>query len=653
MKNIKITTIFALLSFFYACSTTNLGNTSLENTQINSSKEKTIFSIYMVGGNLEDDVKPRNNIPDEQELGKISTAGAGSNDLRELIEGYQNLSNEQKANLDIMVAFGGSRKDGWKGIKYADINCLIKDSDDRYFGNDTCYKYKDENSNMASSETLETFFKYVKNNYGNNKRKVVDLWDHGFAYLGMGQDSRNGNQLISLQKIKEAFTNSNLKVDLIGFDACLMGSIEVAKTVKDFSSYMVASEELEPAHGWNYTDTVNILAKNNSSFESIGKSIVDSFIDNPDHKEEFSKYKTLSLIDLKKVDNVIQKLDIFSSTLNMDNFSNLLNAVQESQKFGDANKNNLSYTIDLINWINNIKKSNSGSSGDSVLKALSEMVIYSRHDDSKPNSNGISIYSLSKNMENKYGENEAVSKNWLDFSRSFVRFGINDFVNPVIKEENFGTKSNKISLCNNKDQLGHCLDISDNVGLKSVEQIFSIKADERYYFNIGSKRLKEIDEKNKYFTPVWNGEWFLLCNGNCETGLSIFPTAYYNSYTESGNSIYSSDAVINSEDVIFYMEVDKNNNVVSEWAVPYTISEKGEVLLNRNQLKLNIGDTIQFYYQVYDNINKKNIWKKGESITFSAIPKWSFAKIDAKKLYYIQAEDYKGNISNSNVYEIN
>lgn len=649
-------TVLTLLFGVYSCSSTPLtenGLTPVSQSASGAAGEKTLLSIYMVGGNLEDDVKPRNNIADEKEKGSISTAGAGSNDLRELITGYENLSQAQKNNLDVVVAFGGARKEGWSGVKYADMPCLIKDSQDRYFGNDSCYMYKDSNANMAKQNSLESYLKFVKGKYGNNPRKVLDLWDHGFAYLGMGQDSLNGNDLINLKELKTSFQNTGLKFNLLSFDACLMGSIEVAKTVKDFTDYMVASEELEPVHGWNYTDFVNILVKNNLSVEEVGKKLVDSYIDSPEHNDEFSKYKTLSLINLNKLDSTIQSLDTFSSSLNMQNFSKLLSAVEESQKFGDSGKSDLSYTIDLVNWVTNIKNNypEASASAQNVLNRLSELVVYSRHDASKPNSNGISIYSLSKNMENKYGTDQTFSKTWLDFSRSFVRFGTNDSLSPVVKEEMFSAKSDTND-CITDGKAGNCLDISDNLGLKSVEQVFALKTDNRYLFTIGSNQIESTMESSKYFSPVWDGEWFLLCNGDCKSGTSIFPPAYFNSSTENGSRIYSSDAVLNGEDVIFYIEVGKNNRVLSHWAVPYTTGDNGEILLNRNQLKVNIGDTIQFYYQVYDTLNKLIIWKKGEPITFSGIPQFDFAKIDSDRLYYVQAEDYKGNISTGNIHEV-
>ena len=41
--------------------------------------------------------------------------------------------------------------------------------------------------------------------------------------------------------------------DLLGFDACLMNSYVVLGTLAPLARYILASEELEPGHGWDYS----------------------------------------------------------------------------------------------------------------------------------------------------------------------------------------------------------------------------------------------------------------------------------------------------------------------------------------------------------------------------------------------------------------
>jgi hypothetical protein len=72
--------------------------------------------------------------------------------------------------------------------------------------------------------------------------------------------------------------------DLIGFDACLMSTLELAKAVKPSADYMLASESIEPTHGWDYVAFIGYASENpEASAEEIGRVIIDSYLENPSH----------------------------------------------------------------------------------------------------------------------------------------------------------------------------------------------------------------------------------------------------------------------------------------------------------------------------------------------------------------------------------
>ena len=49
---------------------------------------------------------------------------------------------------------------------------------------------------------------------------------------------------------------------MIGFDACLMGQIEVFGSLYPYSNYMIASEEVIPGYGWSYAAWLAQVAQN-------------------------------------------------------------------------------------------------------------------------------------------------------------------------------------------------------------------------------------------------------------------------------------------------------------------------------------------------------------------------------------------------------
>ena len=65
------------------------------------------------------------------------------------------------------------------------------------------------------------------------------------------------------------------KIDIIGFDACLMGMMEVAYQLKEHAEIVVGSEELEPGKGWDYEAIVSYLVKYpTATNEDISKEII-------------------------------------------------------------------------------------------------------------------------------------------------------------------------------------------------------------------------------------------------------------------------------------------------------------------------------------------------------------------------------------------
>jgi len=105
---------------------------------------------------------------------------------------------------------------------------------------------------------------------------LLVLWNHGAGVLGgfaVDMDSRLGGKTMDVVEIANALRG--LKVDTIGFDACLMGGYEVAYYLQHVGKIMVASADTEPLEGWPYKDIVEYIASNPDADEAeVAASIV-------------------------------------------------------------------------------------------------------------------------------------------------------------------------------------------------------------------------------------------------------------------------------------------------------------------------------------------------------------------------------------------
>lgn len=606
------------------------------------------WGLYMVGSDLEDDVSPRNGEADEAESGENSKRGAGSSDLREMVAAFKTFSAQQQKDLDLVVAFGGARKAGWQGIKYADLPCLVQDAEDDYFGNADCYLYKDDAPSLSESKPLAGFIQFLKPRFANKDRRIFSLWNHGAAYLGVGNDSRQGDDaMVTLPELKTAFKESESHFDLLGFDACLMASVEVAHTISAYADYLVSSQDLEPGHGWDYTQILEWIKSNPEvEVEALGRQMVDSFIDSTKHQK--SQNKTLSLLRLSAVPEMVAAIDRLTQQLSADKFAALMKARRLTQEYGVQDRGKIVYAIDLKDWLLKLKTEVPEIDTQSALSQFDKMMVHARGDAFSGVADGLTVFSLNAQMKDSYQEGEAVSNNYLNFADQFVKSIQQDQTAPELSEVDFQTQqATEKTACD-----GICVQIKDNQGLKKIEQMLSlVSPDRQTLYALGSRPVQEL-KANVFQATNWDGEWFLLCNGGCDKGLSIFPALFFKGFSKNNTRIYQGEVRLNNREGLLYIEQDALQNVIKTWVVPFTNRSDGIPLLAKEQLEIGVGDTLQFYFRVIDLKAQKESWELGDKLSFTETPSWSFAALDAERVHHIQAEDFNGNISTSPLYTI-
>ena len=136
--------------------------------------------------------------------------------------------------------------------------------------------------NMGDPRTLTDFIVWGMENYPNNHYALI-FWNHGGgSVLGFGADELFDGDSLTLDEIakalSDAYDQTGRMLELVGFDACLMATVEAAYAVSPYANYLVASQELEPGHGWNYEPIMRYLSENPAaSGAELGKVIVDSY----------------------------------------------------------------------------------------------------------------------------------------------------------------------------------------------------------------------------------------------------------------------------------------------------------------------------------------------------------------------------------------
>lgn len=109
-------------------------------------------------------------------------------------------------------------------------------------------------NNMGDPKELSKFIQWGIEKFPAEHYMVI-LSDHGAAHQGACQDE-GSNGWMTTPMIKDGLLDAQkatgVKLDVVGFDACLMANAEVLHELKDTCNFMVGSEETEGGAGWQY-----------------------------------------------------------------------------------------------------------------------------------------------------------------------------------------------------------------------------------------------------------------------------------------------------------------------------------------------------------------------------------------------------------------
>lgn len=183
--------------------------------------------------------------------------------------------------------------------------------------------------NMGDPETLIDFVSWSVENYPAEKYALV-LWDHGGAFRGICWDDtvpglpEGEHDHINMTELNYAMEQTykilgNRKLNLCGFDACLMAQVAVMYELKDFVKVGVGSGYNEPGDGWPYDEILShFTEKPEMDEKDLAKIIVEEYIISYNNKQTDPQdypMVTQAAFDLEQMDDVVAVLDEFSEEL--------------------------------------------------------------------------------------------------------------------------------------------------------------------------------------------------------------------------------------------------------------------------------------------------------------------------------------------------
>ncbi len=244
---------------------------------------------------------------------------------------------------------------------------------------------------MTKPETLTSFIQWCAENYPADRNELI-LWDHGGGSVsGYGYDQKfQSSGSMTLAGINTALRDAGVSFDFVGFDACLMATVETGLMLDPYADYLIASEETEPGIGWYYTDWLTKLSADSSMpTAQIGKNIVDDFVSTCQSQTR-GQSATLSVVDLAELAHTVPaKLKAFSQSIsalvNEGSYRQVSTARNNSREFA---RSTMIDQIDLVHFAKNLGT----AEGRALADALQGAVKYNRTSADMSNSYGLSIY---------------------------------------------------------------------------------------------------------------------------------------------------------------------------------------------------------------------------------------------------------------------
>ena len=497
----------------------NTGDTGGEDKE----EDGSLLMVYMCGSDLE------------------SYYGFASKNLAEIA------SASFDGNNGVIVQTGGSRS-------WTDPSVSAYSTSRFYFGKDGKeVVYEGGIVNMGNGDTLKDFLSFCEEKYPDRKKSLI-LWNHGGTALkGVCFDENFGNDSLTLSEIAEALKGSE-KLEFLGFDACLMGSIEVLATVRNFADYIVFSQEIEPGEGWDYKTLCSLFGTLDT--ETFLNNLLTAYYAKYE-KNTKSDQITLSYVRTEYADALLKSFDeLFMELSFIVEEKGLLDSVKASElaySFGGRTANEqYTNTIDLLGYLDALTLV--PEAVQKVKTALTDCVGGTVNGVLKENAGGLSFYYPYKynarELQN-YMENYA-SDGYVTFLNAHYK----DLSKYVIEVENDGYK----------DENGaFAIKISEN-SVKYVRSVsyylvdIQMLPDQPAQGNFFGKDVDVHNDEGGVYSSNFKGRWVYI-NGQ--------PLEVYYIDSESENlHIFSGLVLVNGEIVnlrFSYNSLTAEMNIQGIW----------------------------------------------------------------------------------------
>ena len=630
--------ILMLIFSFTACGGGNVYPTAQHVTAQTDNTDWAIY-WYLCGSDLE------------------SNYGAATADLSEL------LAVQLPENVKIVIQTGGTSQ--WQN------DTMSADHIERYVYDSNGLQQIAQlpQASMGSEETLSGFLAFAEENYPAKKTGFL-FWDHGGGSVaGAASDENFDGDALTIDEMYEAFSANydlsaeNPPFELIGFDTCLMATVDVAYVFSSIGKHLVASEEVEPANGWLYSGWVGALAKNTQMDGSeLGKTICDTYVEGCE-LEGTAADITLSVTDLSMVPELVNAYNDFgkealaNACANPSFFSDFSRIAVITENYGGNTKEQGFTNMADLGSLARKSAAILPETSSTVLSSLESCVEYKVNGPYRREATGLSCYySYNGDLDDLNGYIYVGAGEAFKYFYSYGLTGeLSDAGMEYISDMNFKSLP-ALETLESQGWDDHALDVDSHgsatltLGKKAADvlsgiyiELFYVDPDQDVLLLLGVDNDVISDWENGVFKDNFRGVWGAI------DGYIVYMEL---TYEGDGYNLYSVPILLNGEEYNLSVVYDFGKAEYEIQGARKPIDESG--MADKNMRTLVEGDVISTIHYVTSISGDSNELTPYVVDEFTVGSDTSFAEVslgDGMFMQVFEMRDMRGNSVYSDVAE--
>jgi|MDTC01.2.fsa_nt_gb hypothetical protein len=267
-----------------------------------------------------------------------------------------------------------------------------------------------------------------------SRHRALVLWDHGGGWSTHSHDestaAAGGVGHMSMPQARQAIAagieQAGIeRIELIGFDMCLMGELETAVELVGLTDVVVFSQAIEPGNGWPYDAIMPRFAAGTMGARRLGQEIVQAY--GAFYDAQGVPGTTQSAVDTRRVGAVLEATEAIVEKLEPSvaaHWPTMARTIFFSRGYGTPNEESLGTeavaSFDLMDIMQRLRLAMgedwpAEEEYRALVRAMDDFIIANRVTGKDPGSHGIAVYAPIRPamLDPVYGDTVMGGSNWM------------------------------------------------------------------------------------------------------------------------------------------------------------------------------------------------------------------------------------------------